>query len=489
MAVEPYLASWTRGTPGTIVVTDPEYGAIGDGVHDDTAAIQAAIDAASSSQSVMFPPGIFLITSTINLDIAIRLVGSGRTVSTIKWGGGTNYSAMINVTGPSGSVLVGVGVCDLGFDGQDASNGPTALFLGSNQTNGTFERLLVNNVNIGIDMNNQSYGHAIRDFYVGGFYSYAIRSQGDSEQLTIDNAWIIYGNSGTSTGILLNQAVSAVISRATIQACNAGMEILGCKGIRITNPHFESIAADAIKLSGASTYNNDGIAIDTSYFYEVGTPIHLIRNSTQGTTNRHVDITEGIIGTVTGSNAVIYCDHAGGTPVEVLTVKNVRWEASATQSVPLLSGIMPAQLLGSDAAFPTNEWTGSFTTTSTSLVSSGFGIQSLFPASPQIRLTGVITASNDTAGSGVTLAIYKSTTADIPTAGSAPNAGDSAIFQTTVMSAAANQNQAVPYDIPIDITFSGSGSYYAFYVCVAATANTAMLVSGSWQTYMIYRGN
>lgn len=83
MAVEPYLASWTRGTPGTIVVTDPEYGAIGDGVHDDTAAILAAIQAAGSQGTVLFPPGTYNY-STLTLDQpGQRWAGAGRSLTTL----------------------------------------------------------------------------------------------------------------------------------------------------------------------------------------------------------------------------------------------------------------------------------------------------------------------------------------------------------------------------------------------------------------------
>jgi hypothetical protein len=63
---------------GIVSVTDPLYGAIGDGVTDDTAAIQAALDAGG----IFIPPGTYKITSkltvTNNTDKEVkRVIGSG----------------------------------------------------------------------------------------------------------------------------------------------------------------------------------------------------------------------------------------------------------------------------------------------------------------------------------------------------------------------------------------------------------------------------
>ena len=58
------------------VVNVKDFGAVGDGVHDDTAAIQAAIDYASTNaETVYIPCGKYKITSTIN--VKTNILGGG----------------------------------------------------------------------------------------------------------------------------------------------------------------------------------------------------------------------------------------------------------------------------------------------------------------------------------------------------------------------------------------------------------------------------
>ena len=66
-------------------VSVKDFGAVGDGVTDDTATIQAAVDAtvAAGGGELIFPAGTYLI-STITLSTALKIVGAGNAVTTIK---------------------------------------------------------------------------------------------------------------------------------------------------------------------------------------------------------------------------------------------------------------------------------------------------------------------------------------------------------------------------------------------------------------------
>jgi hypothetical protein len=64
-----------------------DYGAVGNGVADDTDAIQAAVDAAVGNQLVFFPAGVYKITDTINLYKGSQLQGINR------YQGNTAYAA------------------------------------------------------------------------------------------------------------------------------------------------------------------------------------------------------------------------------------------------------------------------------------------------------------------------------------------------------------------------------------------------------------
>lgn len=88
--------------PAIFNVKSDEYGAVGDGVVDDTAAIAAAIDAADASGGVVyFPPGTYRISSALSPDSATSLVGAGMGASAIL----TDHATAVGINLSAGTSL------------------------------------------------------------------------------------------------------------------------------------------------------------------------------------------------------------------------------------------------------------------------------------------------------------------------------------------------------------------------------------------------
>ena len=102
--------NWTERSDWLNVQTDVTPAAVGDGIHDDTKAIQAALNRVGENVSVYLPPGTYRITQTLILTgplVGVMIVGHGRTTRIVWdgakggrmfWSNGAAYSSYIGLT-------------------------------------------------------------------------------------------------------------------------------------------------------------------------------------------------------------------------------------------------------------------------------------------------------------------------------------------------------------------------------------------------------
>lgn len=121
------------------IVSVKDFGAVGDGSVDDTAAIQAAITAvATQGGTVYVPAGTYLITSTVTIAKSFtNIVGEGGQASLFKFAPTTSGTACLEVKSPltplpspGGSAVISQGaIRGLGFTSSDSTYTKIALQL------------------------------------------------------------------------------------------------------------------------------------------------------------------------------------------------------------------------------------------------------------------------------------------------------------------------------------------------------------------------
>jgi hypothetical protein len=82
------LGRVARSIPHPTVIDVRDFGALGDGVSNDSVAVQAAISAASAGGVVLFPAGRFVIHTTLQVDTnSVTIRGAGREATSLDWRG------------------------------------------------------------------------------------------------------------------------------------------------------------------------------------------------------------------------------------------------------------------------------------------------------------------------------------------------------------------------------------------------------------------
>jgi len=150
-------------------VSVKDFGAVGDGVTDDAAAIQAAIDAAALvGGTVLFPVGTYLANSPINLKFGVKLQGSGRSY---RFSSGNIFAGSwikYRGTPESGALVLNsiqyCAVSDLGINCGEVA-GSVGIFLRSNNNpsckHHSFERLNIFGAELAVKWGNDNIDAAL----------------------------------------------------------------------------------------------------------------------------------------------------------------------------------------------------------------------------------------------------------------------------------------------------------------------------------------
>lgn len=223
-------------------VSVKDFGAVGDGTTDDTAAIQAAID--SNSGEVYFPPGTYKTTSPLSFSNSVYLRGANKDFSIIRFYSTTAGASCIEATG-SRLFIEQLGI----FSNSGKSDG--------NSLNG------IKHVNA----TNNAVGYCgSKNFRVEGFSGNAIELQ-RAIFYRIENVFI--NNCGAGVLVKRNSfgvdSTTTVIDNAYISGCTNGVYLDNGADHTLQNVICE-LCGDASTGAALRFYNVNNVAMINCYF-------------------------------------------------------------------------------------------------------------------------------------------------------------------------------------------------------------------------------
>lgn len=212
-----------------MAVNIKDYGAIGDGIADDTAAIQAALDAVGTTGGAVFvPQGTYKITATLKFDSGTTIYGIGID-SLIK--GASIAVPLFQSKGGSGSRRYRFVMRDLGIDNTTTIADGIGLDL-RNVSDSKLDNVFISNVDMGIqfyaDAGLGCYYNTLKDVSISGcargFWF---------GQLANENRLIACRTNTTAAPLIIADG-----SHNHIISCS--FEMFGTYGINVNGPAYDT---------------------------------------------------------------------------------------------------------------------------------------------------------------------------------------------------------------------------------------------------------
>lgn len=279
------------------VVNVKDFGAVGDGVADDTAAIQAAIVATTTGKSLFFPSGVYTFSTQLVFNTSkIGIIGEGSGTTFLKYTGSNTTNDLI-VVGDGITQIINVNLSGITIYSSTVMTGGFAIhfkkYCRSNVTD-----IIVNGQDISpVNIYSGIWFDGLDDVYLSTFRTYVqtegIRVNGivgvgqPKAGLMVEQGKITGGTIGihiggafggtyinnvdiigaTQEGILLDNSIAAETNRETfLGVCS--IDSTGSYGIRIV----ESFASNqTLNLTGTwvASSGNHGIFIQNAPGYKI----------------------------------------------------------------------------------------------------------------------------------------------------------------------------------------------------------------------------
>lgn len=258
-----------------------DFGAKGDGVTNDTTAIQLAINWAGNivrnpfGATVYFPRGKYLITNTltVNKDNVV-LVGDGRLVSTIyrtnaSLGNTVRFTKTDGGGAPSDDVIRGVGMRHMGFEqrGAEMTSGAHLFIRGA--LDGLFEDLNIDSGYVGMQLQGCARLHfafiwATHQFGTNGLAYYLIENSSVTANPTpLDNhfyaldAQPLQAGSPVEYGLVIRAADGLYFTSCHVARCRVSLYIdqtvaTPLSGLKFVLCWFDANVDHAMVISGTA---------------------------------------------------------------------------------------------------------------------------------------------------------------------------------------------------------------------------------------------
>ena len=307
-----------------------DFGAVGNGTADDTAAIQAAIDACLASGAALYvPSGSYKLTSQVNIDI----YGSGVPRGLIIQGDGWGSKFIVSHAGtgfyltclPSFNVFQ-IQFCDLYFT--DGTTSPGRIIHNNGAINTLIRDCIFQNatVSVGCVVNDSAYGLTLQgcSFHsivgTGAFYAQVA----NTSTYSYVNSIIDCDFSIVTNGVTMQGCNAFLVSNTVFQECTIGF---------FANPQLNQTTAfnitfDTCWFERNTTYDIQ-LDSDANYWCEAS-----IRNTQfagfDPTYEAHIQLSQKskvtIEGTPSGNQVIVY----GSSDAAAVLIRATNFQQSGT---------------------------------------------------------------------------------------------------------------------------------------------------------------